>query len=77
MGIVAAHGGRIELEPGSPGTCFRIHLPVEKPSDPVALTPSAPVQPAAVIPSVPVQPEAVTPPAAVRPAADGSVRIGR
>ncbi len=65
-GIVAAHGGRIELEPVSPGTCFRIHLPVEKPSDPVS----------AALP-VPVQPQAVTPPAAVRPAADGSVRIGR
>ena len=30
-GIVAAHGGRIELERTSPGTCFRIQLPVEKP----------------------------------------------
>ena len=65
-GIVAAHGGRIELEPVSPGTCFRIRLPVEKPSDPVPAT----LQ-------VPVQPQAVTPPAAARRAAGGSVRIGR
>ena len=65
-GIVAAHGGRIELEPVSPGTCFRIRLPVEKPSDPVPAT----LQ-------VPVQPQAVTPPAAVRRATGGSVRIGR
>ena len=65
-GIVAAHGGRIELEPVSPGTCFRIRLPVEKPSDPVPATLQAPVQP-----------QAVTPPAAVQRAAGGSVRIGR
>jgi signal transduction histidine kinase len=64
-GIVAAHGGRIELEPASPGTCFRIHLPVEKPSDPVP-----------VPPSVPAQPEAVIPPAAVGTVAGGSVRSG-
>jgi signal transduction histidine kinase len=64
-GIVAAHGGRIELEPVSAGTCFRIRLPVEKPSDPVPVTST-----------VPVQPEAVTPPAAVRTSADGSVRSG-
>ncbi|HWG00251.1 MAG TPA: ATP-binding cassette domain-containing protein [Trebonia sp.] len=30
-GIVAAHGGRMELEPASRGTCFRISLPVEMP----------------------------------------------
>jgi signal transduction histidine kinase/ABC-type multidrug transport system ATPase subunit/GAF domain-containing protein len=29
-GIVAAHGGRIELERAARGTCFRIYLPVEK-----------------------------------------------
>jgi signal transduction histidine kinase/ABC-type multidrug transport system ATPase subunit len=29
-GIVAAHGGRMELEPAPRGTCFRITLPVEK-----------------------------------------------
>jgi signal transduction histidine kinase/ABC-type multidrug transport system ATPase subunit len=62
-GIVAAHGGRIELEPVSPGTSFRIHLPVEKPSDPAAATPAGPGRP-----------EAVTPPAAVRASAGGSVR---
>jgi signal transduction histidine kinase/ABC-type multidrug transport system ATPase subunit len=62
-GIVAAHGGRIELEPASQGTCFRIRLPVEKPSDPVPVTPS-----------VPVQPEAVIPPPAVRTAAGASAR---
>jgi signal transduction histidine kinase len=62
-GIVAAHGGRIELEPASQGTCFRIRLPVEKPSDPVPVTSS-----------VPVQPEAVIPPAAVRTAAGASAR---
>ncbi|HEV2373867.1 MAG TPA: ATP-binding cassette domain-containing protein [Streptosporangiaceae bacterium] len=28
-GIVEAHGGAIELAPQWPGTCFRIHLPVE------------------------------------------------
>jgi hypothetical protein len=62
-GIVAAHGGRIELEPASQGTCFRIRLPVEKPSDPVPVTPS-----------VPVQTEAVIPPPAVRTAAGASAR---
>src|ERR1700758_380631 len=30
-GIVAAHGGRLELEPTERGTCFLITLPVEKP----------------------------------------------
>jgi signal transduction histidine kinase/ABC-type multidrug transport system ATPase subunit len=29
-GIVAAHGGRMELDPSPRGTCFRITLPVEK-----------------------------------------------
>ena len=62
-GIVTAHGGRIELEPVSTGTCFRIRLPVEKPSDPVPVTSS-----------VPVQPEAVTAPAAVRTSAGGTAR---
>jgi len=33
-GIVAAHGGRIELEKAARGTCFRIHLPVEMPAGP-------------------------------------------
>lgn len=31
-GIVAAHGGSMELEPTRRGTCFRICLPVEMPS---------------------------------------------
>ena len=31
-GIVAAHGGRMELEPAPRGTCFRISLPVEMPA---------------------------------------------
>jgi signal transduction histidine kinase len=30
-GIVAAHGGRIELVPQARGTCFRIWLPIEGP----------------------------------------------
>ena len=30
-GIVAAHGGRLELEPTERGTCFLVTLPVEKP----------------------------------------------
>jgi len=38
-GIVAAHGGRMELERAAPGTRFRICLPVERPSAP----PAAPV----------------------------------
>ncbi|HEX3716092.1 MAG TPA: ATP-binding cassette domain-containing protein [Trebonia sp.] len=31
-GIVAAHGGRLELEPTEQGTCFLVTLPVERPS---------------------------------------------
>jgi signal transduction histidine kinase/ABC-type branched-subunit amino acid transport system ATPase component len=30
-GIVAAHGGRLELEPTDRGTCFLVTLPIEKP----------------------------------------------
>jgi ABC-type multidrug transport system ATPase subunit/signal transduction histidine kinase len=30
-GIVAAHGGRLELEPTERGTCFLVTLPIEKP----------------------------------------------
>ena len=30
-GIVAGHGGRLELEPTERGTCFLVTLPVEKP----------------------------------------------
>ena len=33
-GIVAAHGGRMELGQPARGTCFRIHLPVENPDPP-------------------------------------------
>ena len=33
-GIVAAHGGRMELDQPAQGTCFRIHLPVENPATP-------------------------------------------
>ena len=33
-GIVAAHGGRMELDQPAQGTCFRIHLPVEDPATP-------------------------------------------
>ncbi len=33
-GIVAAHGGRMELDQPARGTCFRIHLPVENPATP-------------------------------------------
>ena len=29
---MAAHGGRLELEPTERGTCFLITLPVERPS---------------------------------------------
>jgi K+-sensing histidine kinase KdpD len=31
-GIVAAHGGRLELEPTEQGTCFLVTLPVERPA---------------------------------------------
>jgi signal transduction histidine kinase/ABC-type multidrug transport system ATPase subunit len=34
-GIVAAHGGQIELGQPARGTCFRIRLPVEAPAGPV------------------------------------------
>ena len=43
-GIVAAHGGRIELETPEQGTCFRIHLPVEIPAT-VAGVPAPPAAP--------------------------------
>ncbi|HWG61855.1 MAG TPA: ATP-binding cassette domain-containing protein [Streptosporangiaceae bacterium] len=35
-GIVAAHGGLIELEPRDRGTCLLIHLPVEAPEGPAS-----------------------------------------
>jgi signal transduction histidine kinase/ABC-type multidrug transport system ATPase subunit len=41
-GIVAAHGGQIDLIPAAPGTCFRIRLPVEAP-----LAEAAPPEPPA------------------------------
>jgi signal transduction histidine kinase/ABC-type multidrug transport system ATPase subunit len=40
-GIVAAHGGRIELTQPDRGTCFRIWLPVEAPPAEVAELPGA------------------------------------
>ncbi len=47
-GIVAAHGGRMELDQPARGTCIRIHLPVENPSaDP---PPEIPAGPAAEVP---------------------------
>ena len=45
-GIVAAHGGRLELEPTGRGTCFLITLPVEKP-----VTMSAPRRRASRLPT--------------------------
>jgi two-component system, OmpR family, sensor kinase len=54
-GIVAAHGGRLELEPAAHGTCFLVTLPVEKP---VAVT----VQEAAPAAKPPALTEATTPP---------------
>jgi signal transduction histidine kinase len=37
-GIVTAHGGRMELEQATQGTCFRITLPVEMPPETTAET---------------------------------------
>jgi signal transduction histidine kinase/ABC-type multidrug transport system ATPase subunit len=47
-GIVAAHGGRLELEPASRGTCFLVTLPVEQPVPPAvaALPAGRPASPA-------------------------------
>jgi signal transduction histidine kinase len=42
-GIVAAHGGRLELEPTERGCCFLVVLPVEKP---VTLSADKPATPA-------------------------------
>jgi ABC-type multidrug transport system ATPase subunit/signal transduction histidine kinase len=39
-GIVAAHGGLLELEPAERGTCFLVTLPVEKPVTPPAEGPA-------------------------------------
>jgi signal transduction histidine kinase len=41
-GIVAAHGGRLELEPTERGTCFLVTLPVEKPASMPAERPAPP-----------------------------------
>jgi hypothetical protein len=41
-GIVAAHGGRIELEQAPKGTCFRVYLPVEKPAGAAPAAAAAP-----------------------------------
>jgi hypothetical protein len=65
-GIVAAHGGRLELTPTARGTCFVITLPVER-SASTAATPIAAL-PGAVIPSNTVTPDnAVTTSDAVAP----------
>jgi signal transduction histidine kinase/ABC-type multidrug transport system ATPase subunit len=52
-GIVAAHGGRLELEPTERGTCFLVTLPVEKPVTMSVGTPAgkAASEPTATIPS--------------------------
>jgi signal transduction histidine kinase/ABC-type multidrug transport system ATPase subunit len=52
-GIVAAHGGRLELEPTERGTCFLVTLPVEKPVNMSVGTPAgkAAGEPAATTPS--------------------------
>jgi signal transduction histidine kinase/ABC-type multidrug transport system ATPase subunit len=69
-GIVAAHGGTIELVPQARGTCFRIRLPVEapltSPHPPAAPVPAAAPRPpaAAVQPAAPASPAAAVPPAA-------------
>jgi signal transduction histidine kinase/ABC-type multidrug transport system ATPase subunit len=49
-GIVAAHGGQIDLAPAAHGTCFRIRLPVEAPLAapvPAPLSEAPPPQPPA------------------------------
>jgi len=45
-GIVAAHGGLLELEPAERGTCFLVTLPVEKPVT-LPVEAAAPAPPAA------------------------------
>jgi len=52
-GIVAAHGGRLELEPTERGTCFLVTLPVEKPVTKAVDAPAS-------------QPTATTPPRGVK-----------
>lgn len=46
-GIVQAHGGRIELEPVTVGTSFRIYLPVEGDAGPEVVTESSDATPVA------------------------------
>jgi signal transduction histidine kinase len=50
-GIVAAHGGRLELTPTPRGTCFLITLPVEKPASTQAPATPGPVIPGTVTPA--------------------------
>jgi signal transduction histidine kinase len=59
-GIVAAHGGRLELEPTERGTCFLVTLPVEKP---VTMPVRPPVRPPAG--QAAGEPAATTPPRGV------------
>jgi signal transduction histidine kinase len=54
-GIVAAHGGRLELEPAERGCCFLVVLPVEKP---VTMSAAKPVS-AAYEPTAPTTPRGV------------------
>jgi signal transduction histidine kinase len=62
-GIVAAHGGSLELEPTERGTCFLITLPVEKP---VTMSVGAPAG-KPVLSDKPVgAPAATTPPRGVK-----------
>ena len=70
-GIVAAHGGRMELDQPARGTCIRIQLPVENPSAdgtlPAPATATAPTAPATApaptAPAVPAAPEVRAAPA--------------
>jgi signal transduction histidine kinase/ABC-type multidrug transport system ATPase subunit len=52
-GIVAAHGGQIELVPQAHGTCFRIRLPVEAPVPPHPETLPPPARPGPLALSAP------------------------
>jgi signal transduction histidine kinase/ABC-type multidrug transport system ATPase subunit len=54
-GIVAAHGGRLELEPAERGCCFLVVLPVEKP---VTMSADKPVS-VAYEPTAPTTPRGV------------------
>ncbi len=50
-GIVAAHGGRLELGPARRGTCFLVTLPVERPGEPAADAAPASTAPADAAPA--------------------------